>query len=167
MFCFGFDSSYHAQLSNENLPYINLESILLTVQMSLPINYLPYRLLFSKKHNVELLFVLQIALDGPESFIWTSTWRIRLGKFLWDFSTAVGSKSPGLSRFDIGLSKLSKLQGVFTRKPEQSELTNHFVYIYQIGLYILYSFPRIRRQTSVLPSVLSNPSNQVELPFFG
>ena len=44
MFCFGFDSSYHAQLSNENLPYINLESILLTVQMSLPINYLPYYL---------------------------------------------------------------------------------------------------------------------------
>ena len=42
MFCFGFDSSYHAQLSNENLHYINLDSILLTVQMSLPINYLPY-----------------------------------------------------------------------------------------------------------------------------
>jgi hypothetical protein len=41
MVCFGFDSGYHAQLSNENLPYIDLDSILLTVQMSLPINYLP------------------------------------------------------------------------------------------------------------------------------
>ena len=46
MFCFGFDSSYHAQLSNENLHYINLDSILLTVQMSLPINYLPYLYLY-------------------------------------------------------------------------------------------------------------------------
>ena len=41
-FGFGFGSGYHAQLSNENLPYIDLDSILLTVQMSLPINYLPY-----------------------------------------------------------------------------------------------------------------------------
>jgi hypothetical protein len=39
--CFGFGSSYHAQLSNENLPYIDLDSILLPVSMSLPLNHIP------------------------------------------------------------------------------------------------------------------------------
>ena len=52
MFCFGFDSSYHAQLSNENLHYINLDSILLTVQMSLPINYLPYLIEWCKNSDI-------------------------------------------------------------------------------------------------------------------
>ena len=38
--CFGFGSGYHAQLSNENLPYIDRDSILLPVSMSLPLNHI-------------------------------------------------------------------------------------------------------------------------------
>ena len=67
MFCFGFDSSYHAQLSNENLHYINLDSILLTVQMSLPINYLAYQIYLVPNVNMKELtlnYVMKVWKNG-------------------------------------------------------------------------------------------------------
>ena len=75
MFCFGFDSSYHAQLSNENLPYINLESILLTVQMSLPINYLPYVHGNGKFAiwNCGLKWIIGKAEDMPNCLSWAES----------------------------------------------------------------------------------------------